>query len=155
MDVFRIAKCQYINDLSGAGARLYGGRWNSKGLAAVYTGSSRSLAALEALAHIPQKNLPSNLCIAAIHIPEDISIKTISVKNLPEGWRSIPILAALQEIGDRWLKEKKQAVLRVPSVIIPEEWNYLINPLHADAHRIRIKNVSYFIFDERLEKERD
>lgn len=150
MEVFRIAKCQYIKDLSGSGARLFAGRWNSKGRPVVYTGSSRSLAALEALAHIPQKNLPPDLCIAIIYIPEGISTKNISIRNLPEGWRTVPIQTDLQKVGDHWLKSGKQALLQVPSVIIPEESNYLINPLHPDAKKIKVKKVLPFVFDERL-----
>jgi RES domain-containing protein len=69
MEVFRIARCHYIDDLSGTGGRLFGGRWNSKGWPVLYTASSRSLAAMEALAHIPPKNLPPDFCIATIHIP--------------------------------------------------------------------------------------
>lgn len=151
MEVFRISKCQYISDLSGSGARLYGGRWNSKGFSVLYTASSRSLAALEALAHIPRKNLPTDFCIAAFHLPENISTKTVAVKSLPPGWRSATIHPSLQPIGNAWLKEGKYALLRVPSVIIPEEFNCLINPLHPDVRKIKVKNTLPFVFDERLE----
>lgn len=150
MQVYRIAQCQYIKDLSGSGARIFGGRWNSKGKPVIYTGSSRSLAALEALAHISQKNMQTSFCLAVIHVPESISIKTMSVANLPLGWRAFPTQAILQEIGDQWIKSGRQALLQVPSVIIPDEYNYLINPLHADAKKIKIKNVFPFVFDERL-----
>lgn len=153
MEVYRIAKCMYINDMDGTGARIYGARWNSKGHPVIYTAGSRSLAALEALAHIPQKNLPKDFCIAIINIPENIPVKALTVKNLPKGWRQIPIQFSLQKLGDRWLKHRKFALLRVPSVIIPEEWNFLINPLHPDAKKIKIKHTSPFIFDERLSDE--
>jgi RES domain-containing protein len=154
MEVYRIAKCLYINDMDGTGPKMYGARWNSKGHPVIYTAGSRALAALEALAHIPQKNLPKDFCIAIIHIPDHIPVKTLVAKNLPKGWRTIPIQTSLQKIGDRWLKNRKQALLRVPSVIIPEEWNYLINPLHPDAKKIKIKNTFPFVFDERLKDER-
>lgn len=151
MELFRIARCPFIKDISGTGARIYGGRWNSKGRAVLYTAGNRSLAALEALVHIPQKNLTKDFCMIILHLPDNINLKTINQSGLPVGWKSIPIQPALQEIGNKWLGEGKTGILRVPSVIIPEEYNYLINPLHSDAKKIKIKKLTPFAFDERLE----
>lgn len=152
MEVFCISKCKYIKDLSGTGARANGGRWNSKGRAVVYTACSRSLAALEALAHIPQKNLPSDLCLAILHIPDSLAIQSLSIKNLPADWQTIAIRPTTQPFGDRWLNKGDTALLKVPSVIIPEEYNLLINPSHPDAVKIQIKEVHPFVFDKRLKK---
>ncbi|HVI47408.1 MAG TPA: RES family NAD+ phosphorylase [Chitinophaga sp.] len=152
MDVYRISKCAYINDLSGTGARLYGGRWNSPGHAIVYTAGSRALSALEVLVHIPLKNIVQDFCIATIHIPDDITIKAMAKQDLPSGWQSLAPDPELQCIGDEWIETSKYAVLRIPSVVIPEEFNYLINPLHPEAERITITNMQPFLFDQRLSK---
>ena len=152
MDVFRISTSRYIENLSGNGAQLYGGRWNSKGRPVIYTSGSRALAALEVLVHVPQKNLTEDFYVAVIFIPEQIKMKEIFVKNLPENWQEIPLQTSLQKLGDEYWKEGKYCVLKVPSVIIKEEWNYLINPLHPDARKIKIKAIEPFLFDKRLKE---
>lgn len=150
MEVFRISKNKYINDLSGTGSKLNGGRWNNKGMAVVYTSIYRSLAALELIVHVPQKNLTNDYQIATIHIPDSIKIKFISVKTLPIHWRAVPINPHLQVIGDQWLKESKYCVFQVPSVIIPQEWNYIINPAHPEAREIMIIKTEDLVLDERF-----
>lgn len=152
MEVYRISKCAYINDLSGTGARLYGGRWNSPGHSIVYTAGSRALAALEVLVHVPLKNIIQDFCIATIHIPDNIAIKVLTKHDLPSGWQSLAPDPTLQAIGDEWADTTRYAVLRIPSVIIADENNYLINPLHPDAAAITISNTQPFIFDQRLKK---
>ncbi|MET7001297.1 RES family NAD+ phosphorylase [Chitinophaga defluvii] len=151
MEVYRISKCAYITDMNGTGARLYGGRWNSPGHAIVYTAGSRALSALEVLVHIPLKNIVLDFCIATIHIPDDIHIKTMLRKELPSGWQSLAPFPALQQVGDEWITSAAQAVLKIPSVVIAEEFNYLINPLHPDAARIVITHSQPFYFDQRLQ----
>ncbi|MBC9912438.1 RES family NAD+ phosphorylase [Chitinophaga varians] len=152
MDVYRISKCAYINDLTGTGSRLYGGRWNSPGHSMVYTAGSRALSALEVLVHIPLKNIIQDFCIATIHIPDDIAIKVLTKKDLPSGWQSLAPFPALQAIGDEWVDTARYAVLRIPSVVIAEENNYLINPQHPDAARVTITDTQPFVFDQRLRK---
>ena len=150
MDVFRISECNFSRDLSGTGARIYGGRWNSKGLPLLYTAGSRALALLETLVHVPQKNLPKDLCITIIQLPDDISVQKLDPSDLPKNWRTVPIDSSLQDIGNKWLKSGATAILRVPSVIVPEENNYLINPLHPESEKIKITSSNPFIFDNRL-----
>lgn len=152
MEVYRISKCAYINDLTGTGARLYGGRWNSPGHAIVYTAGSRALSALEVLVHIPLKNIIQDFCIATIQIPDDIAVKVLTKKDLPSGWQSLAPFPALQSVGDEWIDTARYAVLRLPSVVIAEEHNYLINPQHPDAARITISDIQPFVFDQRLRK---
>ncbi|MBS0026654.1 RES family NAD+ phosphorylase [Chitinophaga sp. 22321] len=152
MEVYRISKCAYINDLSGTGARLYGGRWNSPGHSIVYTAGSRALSALEVLVHIPLKNIVQDFCIATIHIPDNIAIKVLTKYDLPSGWQSLAPDPQSQGIGDEWIDTAKYAVLRIPSVIIADESNYLINPLHPDAASITVSNTQPFVFDQRLKK---
>jgi RES domain-containing protein len=152
MEVYRICKCDYIADLSGTGARLYGGRWNSPGHAIVYTAGSRALSALEVLVHIPLKNIVLNFCIATINIPEDVAIKTMLRKELPSGWQSLAPFPELQQVGNEWIEAAEYAVLKIPSVVIAEEFNFLINPLHPDAARITIAHTQPFFFDQRLQE---
>ncbi|MGH2645514.1 MAG: RES family NAD+ phosphorylase, partial [Chitinophagaceae bacterium] len=120
MEVYRIGKTKFIHDLSGTGSRLYGGRWNSKGLGVIYTSSYRSLAALELLVHVPLKNLTHDYSLATIHIPENIRIKTITLHHLPDDWQNISMNPSLQEIGNKWMKELQACILKVPSVVIPK-----------------------------------
>lgn len=152
MEVYRISKCAYINDLSGTGARLYGGRWNNPGHSIVYTAGSRALSALEVLVHIPLKNIVQDFCIATLHIPDNIAIKVLTKHDLPAGWQSLATTPELQCIGDEWVDTAKYAVLRIPSVVIADEYNYLINPLHPDAEGVTIINTQPFVFDQRLKK---
>lgn len=116
----------------------------------LYTAGSRALALLEALVHVPQKNLPKDLCLTIIQLPATLSIHTIKPNDLPKDWRTITIQPALQEIGNKWLKTAATAILRVPSAIVPEENNYLINPLHPESEKIKITSSNPFIFDDRL-----
>lgn len=150
MDIYRISKEAYINDLSGTGAQIYGGRWNTKGYAVLYTAGSRSLAALETLVHLPQKNLPDDLRLLQLSFPDNIRIKTIQVKDLPAHWRTITLSPFLQEIGNQWINENKYLIMKVPSVVIPEEHNYLINPAHKAFDNLKSVKPKPFRFDKRL-----
>ncbi len=152
MELFRIAKCLYIRDLSGKGAERYGGRWNSKGLPVVYASGSRALAALEALVHVPLKNITADYCMAVLSVPDQVRIRELTVKDLPEGWELPACQERIQETGNDWSRRKEYCLLRVPSAIIEQEWNYLINPLHPDARKIRISFVEPFHFDKRLKQ---
>ena len=147
MILYRIARRPYA-DLSGTGARLFGGRWNSEGKAMVYLTSSRSLAMLEALVHLSPTNIPDDFCIMTIEAPEDIL--EVSVKTLPLNWYEYPEPNNLKLIGNNFLAEKKHLLLKVPSAIVKEEFNYLLNPLHPDAGQAKILAIEPFIFDRRL-----
>lgn len=150
MIVFRICNAKYENDLSGIGAKLYGGRWNNKGNALLYTSSTRALAALEVLVHLPPINVkPIDFTIVSIDIPtnsmEEISYHKIKDELLENGFYS-----NFKKIGDKWLNNNSSLVLKVPSVVIHEEFNYLINPLHKDFGKIKIVDKKKFSFDSRL-----
>jgi RES domain-containing protein len=127
-------------DLSGEGARRYGGRWNSAGRPLVYTASSAALAVLEVRVNL---DLPLEL------LPEDYLLVTIDLGDLaPEEVTSMPV--ASQAFGDAWLRGKRTAVLQVPSVIVPESSNLLLNPVHPDAADVVIIQRRRFTFDHRL-----
>ena len=150
MLVFRIAKTPYIRDLSGIGARLYGGRWNCPGIAVIYTSESRSLAALEYLVHMSQAYAPIDLSIVTYEIPDDIIPEEIAPSALPKNWRSYPPSSELADLGKEWLLSKFSLLLRVPSAIVEQEYNILISPAHSDSSCVLIAEVENYTFDERL-----
>ena len=155
MDVWRICLARHARNgaaaFSGEGSRLYGGRWNSKGVSVVYASSTLSLAALEFLVHADIGRLASvDLASCVAHCPDDISTESVSVDRLPGGWRSAPAPRALSRIGDAWVRSLRSAVLLVPSAIVPNEKNVLINPAHPDASRIAYGRPEPFRFDPRL-----
>jgi RES domain-containing protein len=131
---------------SGEGARLYGGRWNSVGTSLVYTSGSKALAALESLVHL---NPPVIFRYVAIPIEFDGSLVE-KVTTLPSDWTQEPPPPATRNIGDLWAKAARSALLELPSVIIPGEPNYLLNPAHPDFRKIIIGKPEPFTFDPRL-----
>jgi RES domain-containing protein len=152
MIVYRLAKSKYINDLSGMGARLTGGRWNSKGLSLVYTSSSRALCMAEMAVHLPLGIMPHDYCLAQILIPDSTIIEPLDIKKWPKGWNQFPVIAATQKIGDKFIIDHKHAVLKVPSAVVQGDFNYLINPLHTGIKKIKIRGIESFTFDERFFK---
>ena len=90
MEVFRIARQPYIDDLSGTGGKLYGGRWNHKGTSIIHTSESRALAVVEFLVHVPMPIVPTDICIATIEIPDSITPEEVTVDSLPSNWRDFP-----------------------------------------------------------------
>lgn len=150
MRVFRIAKASHIRDLSGSGARLYGGRWNRKGIPVIYTSESRSLATVEYVVHVPLSIVPKDLRIVCLEIPDEIAPEEISIADLPGRWQDYPAPPELAEIGTQWALAKKQLLLRVPSAVVENEFNILINPVHPQSARVRISRVERCTLDKRL-----
>ncbi len=150
MQVFRIAKTRHINDLSGTGARLNGGRWNHPGIGILYTSPTRALATVEFLVHVPAAMMPRNLGMVAIEIPDPIVPQETIATDLPENWRRHPAPPALAEIGSNWALSNNALLLRVPSAVVEHEYNILINPAHPDMRRVTIVDVQPYIFDNRL-----
>jgi RES domain-containing protein len=153
--LWRIAKdtAQYTaDDLSGAGAAAFGGRWNTKGRFVVYTSPVISLAVLESLAHSGDDISARNRFLVKITVPISVWNKRSVVRpeNLPVTWVSEPPGTATINYGDIWLANNASALLEVPSVVIHEEYNVLINPSHPDAKKIISATVRQFIFDPRL-----
>lgn len=148
MIVYRISDCRYIKDLSGKGAALYGGRWNSKDTYIVYTAQSRSLALLEAVVHIGKVPV-SGYCVATIDIPDD-SIEVFPLDKLPADWNLNPSPDYLKAIGDHFIKTGKYLALQIPSVLMMEECNYLLNPAHPHFNKVRIAAQRPIGVDDRL-----
>ncbi len=153
MRVWRICKKKYADQAySGAGAKLYGGRWNEPGMAVIYTAGSLSLAALETFVNLEPDLLPDDLVAVAADLPAKIGRTRLRVADLPSDWREYPAPDSLKQIGTNWLRLATTAVLVVPSVIIPQEKNYLINPAHKDCRRLKIHPALPFQFDPRILK---
>lgn len=133
---------------SGEGARLYGGRWNRKGVPLVYTAASQSLAMLEML--VQDEPLRARYVMIEVRIAKGIAIDRIKVEDLPSDWRDITSRGKLQAIGTDWSRRQSAAVLAVPSAVIPAETNYLLNPLHPEFRRIKIGRPQKFETDLRL-----
>lgn len=136
----------------GEGARLYGGRWNSAGTAVVYTSATLSLAVLEYLANLDSDILPDGLVALSADVPEELGIRAIQIKELPVNWREYPAPDAVKAIGTAWASASESVILSVPSVIIPEERNFLVNPAHPDAGRIHWNAPTPFRLDPRLRR---
>jgi RES domain-containing protein len=136
---------------SGEGARLYGGRWNSSGISMVYASEHQSLAAFEVRVHIDKTSMGMRYKCFAFHFDDDL-MKAFPIRLLPKNWQEEPPPASLQQIGDAWAKAESSVILAVPSVVIPDERNYLINPKHHDFRKIKIDPPSDFAFDRRLFK---
>ncbi len=149
MLVYRISECRYIKSLSGLGAALFGGRWNSKDVYMVYTSQSGALALLEAIVHIGKVPKPGLYCMATIEIPDN-SIESLQLAMLPADWQSNPSPNHLKNIGDRFIGSNKHLALKVPSVFITDEHNYLLNPTHPEFKKVKIIAEKPIRVDDRL-----
>jgi RES domain-containing protein len=147
---WRIVESRHEDDaFSGEGARLHGGRWNSKGTAMVYAAGSLALASIEMLVNLPGPKLLGEFVRIPVHIPPKLIID-LHLDQLPADWNSRPVCPSTKAIGDRWVKERQSVVLKVPSVVVPEEFNYMLIPNHPEFEKITIGNSIIYIFDPRL-----
>ena len=149
---FRICKARYAaTAFTGEGALYCAGRWHPKGVPLVYCAETRALAILEQLVRMRRYRLPPSLVRFRVELPSGVEVKEIARARLPEGWRSPHTYApALQRIGAAWLRAAKSVALRVPSTVVPEEHNILLNPRHPAFGDVRIRKPEPFAFDSRL-----
>jgi len=142
------------DDLSGAGAKDSGGRWNAVGDPLVYTSETQALACLETVVHLNAGGLPLNRYLVAVTIPAAVwaDARTETVGSLPVGWDADPAGRASIQFGTAWIRSMVSALLRVPSVIVPDEYNVLINPMHPGSGGIRAKKIRKWLYDPRLVK---
>lgn len=152
MEVFRLARRKFAQPLSGKGAALKGARWNSIGVELIYTASNRSLAMAEVAVHLTLATIPNDYVMLTIFIPNTISIKKISTKDLPANWNTFPYTNETQLVGNKFVFDNKFCVLQIPSVVTQGDCNLLINPSHPDFKKIKIKNIENFPFDKRIFK---
>lgn len=150
MIVYRITKKEHA-PLDGLGG-IYGpGRWHKKGNPVIYSSEHASLAAWEKIVHISSfANLPDNLELLKIEIPDDLAIQTVPESVLISGWDSFPFCSETVNYGTEFLRTKAHLALRVPSAIIKEEYNIILNPLHPDINRCKVIRSVPFIFDKRI-----
>ena len=153
MIVYRIEREKYLEtSLQGIGAASSNGfRWNSLHTRLVYTSETRALATLEVSVHLDlSEDLPNDRHYVEIYIPESITILEVAIADLPLNWNSKPPSSTTQIIGDDFVKYNESSVLKVPSCIVPEEFNYLLNPMHADFQKFKVLKTYRMNFDERI-----
>jgi len=150
---WRITKARYAESaLSGEGGRLVSGRWHFRGSPVVYLSETVSLAAMETFVHLPLKySTPKNqFVLIAVTIPDDVPVAEIPVQELPQDWDRDPVPESTQRLGQQWLDDGETGLLKVPSSVIPQESNYLLNPLHPDVARLDLSAPEPFDFDPRM-----
>lgn len=150
MIVYRLSKGKFRNDLSGKGAELAGGRWNSKGVAVLYTSESIALCTVEIAVHMPLGIVPDDYHLIKINVPNNVPVQEVPLSSLPEDWKLFPHPNVTQEIGDKFVTQGEFLVLKVPSATVQGNYNYLLNPRHRDFHKVKITATEPFEFDHRL-----
>jgi len=148
MILFRMAAEAYKDDLSGTGAKLFGGRWNTPGVPALYTTENISLSVLEILVHTGLELVPLLYYLLRLELPANASVQVINRSKLKKEWKSDT--AYTQWIGNEFLKADKALALKIPSVIVEEEHNFIINTNHPDFKKIKILSSRKFSFDKRF-----
>ncbi|MFZ1180810.1 MAG: RES family NAD+ phosphorylase [Herbaspirillum sp.] len=140
------------DDLTGAGAKQTGGRWNHPDTPMLYCASSIALACLETMVHIAAGSLPLNRYLVRIDVPDDVwdGARTLTAASALAGWDALPEGRVSLDYGTQWAMSKSTALLCVPSVVVPEEWNVLVNPKHADAARMTATKLRKWIYDARI-----
>lgn len=149
MIVFRLSSSRYAEDLSGKGAELYGGRWNSIGTPVVYTASSRALAMAEVAVHLHIQKIPKDMVMVELYIPED-SITSLPFQELNKDWEMFTYSIQTKNLGDEFFQENRFLGLKVPSAVVTSDFNFLINPGHVEIQKIKVVNISPFRFDSRI-----
>ena len=149
MRVWRLASARHAA-FDGEGARLAGGRWNLRGTPVVYASDSLALAALEYLVNVDPETAPGDLAALRAAVPGEVTVKILAVDGLPRNWRSFPAPPELAVLGTRWAESLETAVFRVPSVVVPQESNFLLNPRHPDFAKIVSQAPIPFAFDSRV-----
>ena len=149
MQVYRIGRTKFVGDITGEGARLHGGRWNRKLVPCIYSSESRALALLEYTANVNIEDIPRALSMTTFEIPDD-QIFQLHASELPGDWMVSPAPSSTRDLGSSLLVTAKCMAIKLPSAIIPDEFNYLINPVHINKSYIRIVEAKDFIYDVRL-----
>lgn len=148
MIIYRISNEQFRNDLSGNGAAINGSRWNSSGTRLLYTSQFVSLCILESLVHLRQNYIPDSQYLLEIEINATHNAHEIFLKKIKHNWREE--IQYTQWIGDQFIKNNESLMLKVPSAVVPEEHNFLLNPLHKDFKQIKIISAELLNLDKRL-----
>lgn len=147
MRVYRLSKTKYCKDLTGEGSRQFGGRWNKVGTACIYTSQSRALAVLEYTVNTNIDDIPRALSMIEIEIPEHLITK-IDLQKLPGDWMQNPSPNSTKEFGTEMIE--RSLIIEIPSIVIPDESNYILNPNHLQSNMLQISNIYDFVFDIRI-----
>lgn len=150
MYLHRVAHKNFLRDLSGEGARLYGGRWNSPGVSMLYTSLTLELAIFESIAHNIFTSLIKHFGIIILEVSAKVSIEELQADTLPVNWNSYPPPSSLAKIGDRWITTKNSLLLKVPSSLFSSPGNCLINPNHPEFKMIKVAEIRDINIDVRL-----
>src|SRR5688572_15879298 len=148
MIVFRLCRARYAFDLSGRGAEMSGGRWNSKGVPILYTSESRALCTTEIAVHLPLGIAPKDYRMVSLYIPDGDMLE-LPKKEWPEGWNTFPYPSSTRMLGDNFIREGKYLSMKVPSAVVDGDFNYLLNPRHHAFGKVRVRDEVPFGFDER------
>jgi RES domain-containing protein len=149
MRVFRLSPHP---EWDGRGGLLVSGRWHHRGTVVVYTSATLSLALVEFFVHVDPTTAPTGLLARGGDVPATLPVERIDPASLPADWRTYPAPLELADRGTAWARARTTAVLAVPSVIVPQEWNYLLNPLHPDFKQIKLRAPARFEIDPRMWK---
>lgn len=149
MIVYRVGKTKFSKDLSGEGGRLYGGRWNHVLTPCIYTSESRALAVLEYTVNVNIDDIPRSLSITVIDVP-DKGIQELSIADLPSNCMKSPAPASSKDFGTNLLTLMTAPIIKIPSAVIKQEFNYILNPKHVAAKTFKILDVEDFVYDVRI-----
>jgi len=152
---WRICVPEYASEpdvmLSGDGSYLYGGRWSSRGVRVVYLGTSLAQAGMELLVHLGRADVLNTYMKMPVTFPGEV-VEHIDPEDLPDDWMEASMAPSVQAIGDEWVASQESVILQVPSVAVPGEFNYLLNPAHSDMSELNTGDITAFKFDGRLLK---
>ncbi len=152
MRAYRLtSKVHQASALNGDGALLIGGRWHRKGQRVVHCSESRALAAIEFFVNLDPSLAPLELVCLAVNVPDD-EVSVLDLAALPSNWRDYPAPEAVTEVGSQWIEKKVSAALVVPSAVLPDERNVLLNPTHTAFGRVKVDEATRFTFDDRMWK---
>lgn len=149
MLIYRIGKTKYAKDLSGEGAKINGGRWNHKSIPCIYTSESRALSLLEYTVNVNIDEIPRALSITTLEIPDE-DILIISEDSLPGNWKQIPIPSSTKNFGTHFLNATAKLAIKIPSSVMPDEFNYILNPLHPNSKHIKVLEIQDLAYDVRI-----
>ncbi len=150
---WRLDKAKHVKDaFTGEGARRVSGRWHHQGIPVVYLSESLALSVLEKFVHVGFDASHITFVYFKVEIPDSVPVDKLKASHLPDDWTAEPPRDSTKYIGSQWAKKAETAVLRVPSVLVPKSWNYMLNPAHRDFKKIRISDPMSFVFDARMWK---
>jgi RES domain-containing protein len=149
MIVYRVGRTKYARDVSGEGARLHGGRWNHKLTPCIYTSESRALAILEYTVNVNVEDIPRALSITTFDIPDKNILKLLP-SDLPGDWKNAPAPASTKDFGTSVLHSLNYPIIKIPSAVLTQEYNFLLNPLHRESIKFAIADVQDFVYDIRI-----